>query len=181
VWRSLRTTHAYPAVQIILVAAVAETNRLIGRGMELPWHLPEDLKHFKALTSGKTVLMGRRTYESILHQFGRPLPNRRNIVLTTTLNLPPPAEMYPGKEAALHALRDEEEIYVIGGSTVYASFLPLATRLELTLVGGEHEGDVFFPPYEHLVGTAFEQTREVPYPAAEGRPAFRICTFERMG
>jgi len=180
VWRSLRTTPAYLAVQIILVAAVAETNRLIGRGMELPWHLPEDLKHFKALTRGKTVLMGRRTYESILYQFGRPLPDRRNVVLTTSSTFPPPAEVYPGKEAALHALREEEEIYVIGGSTLYEVFLPLATRLELTLVDGQHEGDVFFPPFEHLVGTVFEVTCEIPYPASGGRPAFRICTFERI-
>lgn len=168
-------------MEIILVAAVAESNRVIGRGMELPWHLPEDLRHFKALTQGKTVLMGRRTYQSILHQFGRPLPNRRNVVLSTTLDLPPPAEVYPDMEAALHVLRDVPEVYVIGGSSVYAAFLPLATRLELTLVKGQHQGDVFFPPFEHLVGSAFALTRNVPYPAEEGRPAFRICTFERIG
>lgn len=167
-------------MQIILVAAVAESNRVIGRGMELPWHIPEDLKHFKALTNGKTVLMGRRTYESIVHQFGRPLPNRRNIVLTTQPDLPPPAEMYSSREAALEALQGLDALYVIGGSSVYASFLPIATRLELTLVEGHHHGDVFFPPFEPLVGSTFSLTREVPYPAEGGRPAFRICTFERI-
>jgi dihydrofolate reductase len=138
-------------VRLALVAAVAQ-NRVIGRGGTLPWHLPGDLKRFKRLTTGHAVLMGRATYDSI----GRPLPNRRNVVLTSR-----PiggVECYPSLEEALSALASLDRVFVIGGGTLYARTLEEADELYLTLLHREVEGDTFFPPYEHLVGPRFRET-----------------------
>ncbi len=127
--------------RLALVAAVAD-NGVIGRGGALPWHLPDDLKYFKAVTLGKPVLMGRRTFESI----GRPLPGRRNLVLSGG----PPIAM-PGIETvatlqeALQRCAEAEEICVIGGAAVYAAALPLAEVIHLTRVHALVDGDVQFP------------------------------------
>lgn len=160
---------------IILIAAVAEENRVIGDGQELPWHLPEDLKHFKALTRGHALLMGRKTFESIVHQFGGPLPERRLLVLTSKGRLPgfPDVEAYASTDEALEAAADEPVLFIGGGAGVYEQFLERADRLELTLVEGHYEGDTYFPAYEHLVGPVFEKTAERP------REGFRFVTFER--
>ncbi len=126
---------------ISLVVAVAE-NGVIGRGGVLPWHLPKDLERFRMLTSGHTVIMGRKTLESI----GKPLPNRRNIVLTNNREL-----KLDGVDIVLdmkHALAatdtDNEEVFVIGGAEVFSSTLDLADRIYLTLVHAELEGDKVF-------------------------------------
>ncbi len=161
--------------EIVLIAAVAEKNRVIGRGMDLPWRLPEDLKRFKRLTLGHPLVMGRKTFESVLHQFGGPLPKRRNVVVSTTGRWPeyPEVEVYGSLDDALAALADEPRIFIGGGGTIYQQCLPLADRLELTLVSGDFEGDAFFPPYEHLVGTVFEKTAEEP------REGYRFVTYVR--
>ena len=161
--------------EIVLVAAVAEENRVIGNGQELPWHLPEDLRHFKALTRGHALLMGRKTFESIVHQFGGPLPERRLLVLTSTGHLPgfPDVEAYVSVETALEAAAREEVLFIGGGAAIYAQFLERADRLELTLVEGRYEGDTYFPAYEHLLGSVFEKTKEQP------RSGFRFVTYER--
>lgn len=161
--------------EIVLIAAVAEENRVIGQGKELPWHIPEDLRHFKELTTGHALLMGRRTFESIVHQFGAPLPDRRMVVLTTQgpLDEHPEVETYPSIDAATDALADEEIVFVGGGESVYEQFLPHADRLELTLVDGEYEGDTYFPPFEHLVGDVFELSE------VDERDGFRFVTYER--
>jgi dihydrofolate reductase len=161
--------------EIVLIAAVAEKNRVIGQGMELPWHIPEDLKHFKRLTTGETLLMGRRTYESILHQFGGPLANRRMVVISSQGNLPeyPAAEVYRSPEEAMDALADQDRVFIAGGATIYEQFLPRADRMELTLVPGDFEGDTFFPPFEHLVGPVFEITWE------DEREGLRFMTLRR--
>ena len=161
--------------ELIIIAAVAEKNRLIGKGNDLPWHIPEDLKRFKALTSGHPMLMGRRTFESIIHQFGRPLPNRRHVVVTSHGPRPdyPEIETYPSIDAALKALEDVDTVYVAGGATIYRQMLDRVDRMELTLVEGDYEGDAFFPPYEHLVGSHFEVVAEEPH---EG---FRFVTYRR--
>lgn len=165
--------------EIVLIAALAEGNRVIGRDGDLPWHLPEDLRRFKRLTTGHAVLMGRKTFASVADRLGGPLPDRRNVVLTTRGELPPPAGDHPDVEAhasveeALEALADEETVFVAGGESVYRQLLPEADRLELTLVEGEPEGDAFFPPFEHLVGGTFEVTAEEP---GEG---CRFVTLER--
>ena len=161
--------------ELIIIAAVAEKNRVIGKGNDLPWHIPEDLKRFKALTSGHPMLMGRRTFESIIHQFGRPLPNRRHVVVTSHGPLPdfPEIETYPSIDAALKALEDEDTVYVAGGATIYRQMLHRVDAMELTLVEGDYEGDAFFPPFEHLVGSHFQVVAEEP------RDGIRFVTYRR--
>ena len=161
--------------EIVLIAAVAEENRVIGKDKDLPWHIPEDLQHFKALTTGHALLMGRRTFESIVHQFGGPLPNRRMAVLTTQgpFEEHPEVETFSSVEAALEALADEEIVFIGGGESIYEQFLPRADRLELTLIEGDYEGDTYFPPFEPLVGDVFQET------AVDEREGFRFVTYER--
>ena len=145
-------------MKLALIVAVAR-NRVIGKEGKMPWHISEDLKRFKRLTTGHAVLMGRKTFESI----GRPLPNRRNVVISAT----PQAgvETYRTIPEALKALKDQEKVFVIGGGQLYACLLDSADELYLTLVDRDVEGDTFFPPYEHLRGTRF---REVAKEEHEG-------------
>lgn len=167
-----------PRPEIVLIAALAENNRVIGRDLDLPWHLPEDLKRFKRLTVGYPLVMGRRTFDSLLHQFGGPLPKRRNIVLTSDQSRTYPdystVEVYHGVDEVLEALEGEPRIFIGGGSTIYAAFLDHAHRMELTLVEGNHEGNVFFPVFEHLVGSVFEITADEP------QEGFRFVTYQRI-
>ncbi len=166
--------------EIVLVAAVAK-NLVIGDGMELPWHIPADLRHFKNLTRGEALLMGRKTYESILHQFGGPLPERRMVVVTSRGALAghPEAEVYASPEAALAALSDLSRVFIGGGGALYRQFLPRADRLELTEIEGAFAGDTFFPDYGPLVGPVFEETWSEAHAAQEGRPAFRFVRYVR--
>jgi dihydrofolate reductase len=138
-------------VKLALIVAIAH-NRAIGMEGRLPWHISEDLKRFKKLTTGHAVIMGRRTYESI----GRPLPNRRNVVVTSRSL--PAVETYPTLSQALDALSGEERVFVIGGGRLYTEALPKADELYLTLVGREVEADTFFPPYERLLEDSFIMT-----------------------
>ncbi len=163
--------------EIVIIAALAEKNRVIGRDLDLPWHIPEDLQRFKRLTTGHPLLMGRTTFESIVHQFGKPLPNRRNVVLTSREKLDeyPDIETYPNAESAMSALSEENTIYIGGGGTVYEQFIERADRLELTLVEGEHEGDTYFPEYEHLIGEMYQPT------IVENRDGYRFVTYVRKG
>ena len=127
---------------ISIIAAVAR-NMAIGRGNELIYWLPNDLRRFKALTTGHTIIMGRRTFQSLPKGA---LPNRRNIVLTRSGKEFPGAETYSSLREALDSCLPSEEVFVIGGVTVYAEALPLADRLCLTEVDDEPEGaDAFFP------------------------------------
>jgi dihydrofolate reductase len=135
-------------VKLALIAAVAR-NRGIGYRGQLPWRIPEDMRRFKQITSGHTVLMGRKTFEAL----GTPLPNRRNVVLTHRDI--PGVETYSAIEAALAALAGEEQVFVIGGGEVYGEFLENADQLFLTHVHRDVMADAFFPPYEHLIGTRF--------------------------
>ena len=126
---------------ISLIAAM-DRNRVIGLEGDLPWHLPNDLKWFKRCTLGKPVLMGRRTWESI----GRPLPERRNIVLTTNAEFTAEgATVVHSLEQALDAAGDAEEVMVIGGGVLFAETITFASRLYLTVVDGEFSGDTWFP------------------------------------
>lgn len=140
---------------VILIAAVAR-NGVIGRNNALPWHLPADLQHFKRHTLGRPVLMGRKTFEAI----GKPLPNRRNIVLTRQ-----PAWQAPGVERAdsladaLHRIAHEPVVCVIGGTGLFAEALPVAGELLLTEIDADFEGDSVFPPWPR---DAFDElSREV--------------------
>lgn len=140
-------------MKLAIIAAIGK-NRVIGSGGKLPWHVSEDLKRFKRLTTGHTVLMGRKTFESI----GKPLVNRRNVVISSKPI--PNVETYPSIEAALKALANEEAVFVVGGGKIYSQLLAKADELYLTLVETTVEGDTFFPPYEHLLGPTFTLTRE---------------------
>lgn len=138
---------------ISIIVAMSE-NRVIGRNNQLPWHLPGDLKHFKSVTWGKPILMGRLTYESI----GRPLPGRTNIVLTHD-----PSYMAPGCvvvnsfEHAMNAAKGFDELMVIGGARVFEKMLPMADRLYLTQIHATVEGDTFFPEWESNQWVACEK------------------------
>ena len=131
-----------------MIAAV-NRNHGLGKGNQLLYWLPNDLKRFKALTTGHTILMGRKTFESLPKGA---LPNRRNIVLSRQALQLPGAECFPSLEAALQACTDEEEVFIIGGASLYAAALPLADRLYLTEVDdSEREADVFFPALDPQV------------------------------
>ncbi len=134
---------------ISIVAAVAKNN-VIGSKNDLPWYIPEDLKRFKELTTGHTVLMGRKTYESIIKRLGKPLPNRNNIIITRQNNYKAPegVEAYSSLDDALAAHRDDE-IFVIGGAAIFKETLPLADRLYITHIDKEYEGDVYFPEVDY--------------------------------
>lgn len=128
--------------KLALVVAVAR-NGVIGQGGTLPWRIPEDLRHFKRVTVGHAVIMGRKTWDSI----GKPLVDRRNIVVTRNASLQiPGAEVVPSLEAALALAHErDEEPRVIGGAELYRLALPISTRIFLTEVDREVEGDAFFP------------------------------------
>jgi dihydrofolate reductase len=129
---------------LTLIAAVAD-NGVIGRDGDLPWRLPEDLRHFRRLTLGNTVLMGRKTWDSL----GKPLPERANWVLTrdAAFAAPPGVCVFRDLQAALSA-PPQGSLLVIGGAELYRQALPQAGRLELTLVHAAVAGDTFFPPYD---------------------------------
>lgn len=156
-----------------LVVAMDE-DRLIGRANGLPWRLPDDLKHFKRLTLGKTVLMGRRTWDSL----GRPLPERENWVLTRDPGFAPDgARVFHALEAALAAAQDRE-LMVIGGAELYRQTLPLAQRIHLTEVRARVAGgDAWFPAFDRA---QFRETDSELH-AADARHAypFRFVTLER--
>lgn len=129
---------------ITLVVAAAD-NGVIGRDDKMPWHLPADLSHFKLLTWGKPILMGRKTFESI----GKPLPGRTNIVVTRDAAWARPGVVVAHTlDAAFAAAGAAAEVMVIGGAQVYAECLPLASRVELTRVHGDIAGDTHFPPLD---------------------------------
>lgn len=154
-------------MKLIIIAAISR-NRVIGKDGKLPWHISEDLKRFKQLTTGHTILMGRKTFESL----ARSLPNRRNVVLSSKEI--PGVETYHTLAHALQALENEEKVFVIGGGEVFLQTLEQADVLYLTLVDQEVEGDTFFPPYEHLIGTVYKLTNK------EVRDGFTFADYERM-
>ncbi len=127
---------------LISIVVAASTNNVIGVGGELPWRLADDLRHFKAITMGKPIIMGRRTWESI----GRPLPGRQNIVMTRQSNYAADGcDVVTTPAAALAAAGAADEVMVIGGGHIYEMFLPKAGRLYLTRVHASIDGDTFFP------------------------------------
>lgn len=127
---------------ISIIVAIA-ANLAIGKNNDLLWHIPGDMKYFKRITSGHPVIMGKRTYDSLPR---KPLPNRRNIVITDVADEQiPGCEMAYSIEASMRLCNTEEENFIIGGASVYRQFLPFADRLYLTRVHKEFDGDVFFP------------------------------------
>jgi dihydrofolate reductase len=156
---------------ISVVVAYAAGNRVIGRDGGLPWRLPSDMKHFRELTTGGTVVMGRKTYESIPERF-RPLPERRNIVLSSTVSELDGAEVFGSLDAAL---ADAGDCFVIGGGATYAEALPLASRVYATEVAGDVEGDTYFPALDAGVWSCVSAGA----PVAENDHEFTIRVYER--
>jgi dihydrofolate reductase len=131
--------------------AAMSLNRVIGAGNQIPWHLPEDFKWFKQMTTGQVIVMGRRTFESI----GKPLPNRETIILSRS------AFSHPGVRTMrdlneLKPLANDRQVFICGGAQVYQQALPLCSDLYLTLVKREVAGDAFFPPFEEQFELADE-------------------------
>jgi len=136
---------------LVSIIAAHDTLRGIGINNDLPWHISKDLKHFKELTIGKPVIMGRNTYESIFSRIHMPLPGRENIVITsreleTHINLTTATSLDEGLKYA--ETLDSDEIFIIGGAQLYASSLPLADKLYITRIDGTYNCDTFFPNYE---------------------------------
>lgn len=165
-----------PAICFVVARA---DNGVIGRDNALPWHIPADLKHFKRLTVGKPVVMGRKTFESI----GKPLPGRHNIVLTRDPEwradgvtvVPNLAEAVAA--AGLDPKTRAEEVMIIGGAAVYAEALPIATRVYLTEVHAAPEGDTLLPPFDPA---RWRETAREDHQAEGEQPAFSFVTLERV-
>jgi dihydrofolate reductase len=149
------------APQVYLVAAVA-SNGIIGANGALPWRLPEDLRHFKRITMGHPVIMGRKTWESLKG----PLPGRDNIVVTQTAGYEAPgAAVASSLEAALALCLGEPVVFVIGGSRLFAESLPFAAGLVMTEIYEDFEGDTWFPPYDR---SHWKETQREQHATAEG-------------
>jgi len=159
-----------PSITLVVARA---TNGAIGRGGKLPWHLPADLKRFKRLTMGSVMVMGRKTFDSLPGL----LPGRRHVVLTRDLRWRADgAEVAHSVEEALR-MAGEERVSVIGGADIFALFLPLADRIELTEVLDDVAGDTFMPNPRQSGG--WRELWNEEHPAEDGRPRFRFVTLER--
>jgi dihydrofolate reductase len=157
---------------ILSIIVAMDEDGVIGRAGSLPWHLPDDLRHFKATTMGHVLVMGRRTLDSI----GRALPGRRTVVLSRNPAFHPPegVEVAADLEAALSLVRDAPEVFVVGGASVYRTALPRAHRLVVTQVHAKVAGDVRFPPVDWDDWTLVEEERH----PADARHAFAF-SFRR--
>ena len=163
-------------ITISAIVAMAE-NRVIGKNNQLPWRLPADLRHFKAITTGHPVLMGRKTYESI----GKPLPNRTNIIMTRN-----PSYQAPGcivvtsiQGAIQSAISTKSlELFIIGGEEIYKQFLPYIQKMYLTLIHHTFEGDAFFP---EINWEEWNETNHEDHPADNENPySYRFITLEKV-
>ncbi len=158
------------AREIFLVVAMAR-NGTIGAGGALPWHIPADLRHFKTVTTGTPMIMGRKTFDSLPGV----LPGRRHIVITRDAAWQhDEVEIAPSFEAAL-VLANAAHVVVIGGAEVFALALPHATRIELTEVHGDFAGDTVMPP----LGEGWQEVARAEHPAEATRPAFAFVTLKR--
>lgn len=157
---------------ISIIAAVAE-NGVIGDRNALLWHISEDLRYFKSVTSGHPVVMGRKTWESL----GRPLPNRTNVVVTRQVLAFDGALTVHSLSEAAALFPDEDEVFIIGGAQIYAEALPAADRLYLTRVGRTYEGDARFPEWDE---SAWRLIRSESFPNGSNYPyPFSFELYER--
>jgi dihydrofolate reductase len=161
-------------MKLSLVAAMAK-GRVIGKDNQMPWHLPADLQHFKKVTMGKPIVMGRKTYDSI----GRPLPGRCNIVITRQENLSiAGCDVFNSIPEALAELSDENEVMIIGGGNLYEQALPLVDYLYLTFIDLEVEGDAFFPVW--VEADWKEISLEKHMPDDKNLSSYCFVEFERV-
>jgi dihydrofolate reductase len=166
---TLFQSNAAGRFMIISIIAAMDRNQLIGNNNQLPWHLPADFAHFKAVTMGKPIIMGRKTYESI----GKPLPGRTNIVLSRDASTHfEGVECVTSFDDAVKVVSGAEEVMVIGGSTIYQMLMPQIDRMYLTYVDAEFEGDAWFPEFDK--NQWFE--KEVVACPADEKNAY-ICRF----
>jgi len=155
-----------------IVVAIA-SNNAIGKNNRLLWHLPNDLKHFKEITTGHTVIMGRKTYDSV----GKPLPKRRNIVITRQAITIPGCEVAGSLQQAIELGRNDGDVYIIGGAEIYKQAMPLTDIIYLTIVHQAFEADTFFPeinPNEWL-----ETSREDHQPDEKNPLPYSFITLQR--
>ncbi|MFC6824890.1 dihydrofolate reductase [Halopelagius fulvigenes] len=163
-------------VEYVLVAAVAN-NGVIGRDGGMPWHLPEDMEHFKRTTTGHPVVLGRKTYENVVEALGEPFPGRTSVVLSTQ-NLDLPDGAVPANSVEEATARTEsaaaemgvETAYVVGGAAVYEAFLPRADRMVLTELRDDYKGETTFPEFDE---SRWEEVER------DEREAFDFVTYER--
>jgi dihydrofolate reductase len=157
---------------VSIVVAIAQNNA-IGKNNKLLWHLPKDLKHFKEITTGHTIIMGRKTFDSV----GKPLPNRRNIVITRQSITIEGCEVVNSLEAALALCAGEAEVFIGGGAEIYRQAMQLTDRIYLTIVHKEFEGDTYFP--EIKANEWKEVSREDHEPDEKNLLPYSFITFER--
>lgn len=161
---------------MILKAIVAYAeNRVIGKDNDLIWHLPDDLKHFKRHTAGRTIIMGRKTWDSL---GGRPLPKRRHIVITRKEDfVAEGAEVVHSLEDAIALAQHEDEVFIVGGAQIYELSLPYLDVLEITEIHASPEGDAYFPVWN---SEEFELVADVHHPTDENHEfSFNFKTWKR--
>lgn len=157
--------------RISVIAAMAK-NRAIGINNTLPWHLPEDLKHFKTLTMGHHIIMGRKTYESI----GRPLPGRTTVIVTRDPNYRMEGCLSANSiDAAIAVCAGDDEIFFVGGAELYAQVINRADRLYITEIQADYAGDAFFPAFE---AASWRETAREAHVSAAGL-GYDFVTFSR--
>lgn len=161
-----------PIISLIVAAA---RNGAIGKDGQMLWHLPEDMRYFREVTQGKSVIMGRKTWESLPERF-RPLPGRKNIVISRQLNYPVNgAHLVASLEAALRESSEEAEVFIIGGAQVYQDALPFAHRVYLTQIDADYEADVFFPELDH------QEWQEISRTPRQESGELNFVIYERRG
>jgi dihydrofolate reductase len=159
---------------VTLIAAMGR-NRAIGLDGRMPWHLPAELQHFKQATMGKTIVMGRKTWQAI----GRPLPGRQNVVISRDSAFTAAGAELAGSLAEAVEMATADEVMVIGGGQIYAMALPLAQRMILTIIDIEPPADTWFPDWDER---HWAQTSERLFPVAQDNElAYRIVEFTRTG
>lgn len=161
-----------PSLSLIVAMA---SNHVIGVENDLPWHIPADLQHFKSLTTGKPVIMGRKTFQSIVDRIGRPLPGRPNYVISSSFSYPG-VDVFPDLETAIEEAGHEHpgtDLMIIGGASIYEQAINLVDRMYLTIIHRDYKGDAKFPDYDKSEWT--ETARDT----REGDPAYSFITLDR--
>ena len=171
--RILKQSSLFDVIVSLSLIVAMDRNRLIGNNNQLPWHMPADLAHFKQVTMGKPIVMGRKTYESI----GRPLPGRKNIVLSRAGYSADGVEVVSSICEAVATVADAKEVMIIGGATIYASVLDVVDRIYLTIIDDEFSGDAWFPEFDKELWTVISEEQ---FSADDkNRYAYRFITYER--
>ncbi|MEK4386068.1 dihydrofolate reductase [Solibacillus sp. FSL W7-1464] len=156
---------------MISLIVAHDENRVIGYQNDLPWYLPGDLKYFKEMTMGKPMIMGRKTYDSI----GRPLPGRRNIVITRNTDFAADGiEVVGSLEEALSLVEGEEEVMIIGGAQIFEQSMEIADRLYITLINHSFKGDTYFPSYDDWKQISCLEPIE-----SDAGYTFQYCIYEK--